>query len=92
MSPRTCPACAELNYPDRVICSECGAWLIEPKHRRLTELEFEDWKLVESVHRWTIVDDQRDREPDDPDQWMPHWKPRGDTAPVPGSIPPKEKP
>jgi hypothetical protein len=56
--------------------------------RRLTDLEFEDWKLIESVHGWTIVDDQRD--PDDPDEWMPDWKLRGDTAQVPEAIPPNK--
>jgi len=61
--------------------------------RKLTELELGDWKLVESVHGWRIVDPER-HEPDDPDEWMPDYKPRGDTAercPL-GRIPPRKEP
>src|SRR5262245_65690867 len=67
---RTCPRCGELNPHDAWIC-QCGTWLVERRH--LTQLEFEDWKLVESVHGWRIEDDQR-LPPDDPDEWMPDRK------------------
>jgi hypothetical protein len=55
--------------------------------RRLTPPELEDFKRIESADGRRIVDPEH-HERDDPDKWLPHWKPRGDTAPVPGSIPP----
>jgi hypothetical protein len=75
---RTCPACAELNHPDRVICSECGAWLIEPKHLNEQQLAsvLEDWYRADRPPRV-------DHETDDPDLWMPHWKPRGGAPTIP---------
>jgi hypothetical protein len=82
---RVCPKCAELNNPNSAICSECGAWLIE-----LTPEQLDDFKRIEQADGRRIIDPEH--EPDDPDLWMPHWKPRGDTARVPRSIPPKEKP
>jgi hypothetical protein len=43
---RVCPKCAELNNPNSAICSECGAWLIEPEHLNDEHLAdvLEDWR------------------------------------------------
>jgi hypothetical protein len=43
---RVCPKCAELNNPNSAICSECGAWLIEPEHLDDEHLAvvLEDWR------------------------------------------------
>jgi hypothetical protein len=56
---RTCPTCAELNEPDRAICSECGAWLIPPRRIRGSELEqiLNDWYRSDRPKR--IVDPER---------------------------------
>jgi hypothetical protein len=43
---RVCPKCAELNNPNSAICSQCGAWLIEPEHlddEHLADV-LEDWR------------------------------------------------
>ena len=56
---RVCPKCQELSRPDQYLCRACGAWLIEPKRIRGSELEqaLNDWYRLDRPRR--VVDPER---------------------------------